>query len=423
MLRFAPSPTGDMHIGTLRVAIFNYILSKQSDEALIVRIEDIDKEKNIEGKDQEILDILGLFAIEYKEVIYQSNHLKYHRTMALQLLHDKKAFNCFCTPESIEAKKEAAKSAGRAYRYDGSCENLPADMTIDNMNPFVIRLKKPEKALHVKDIIKGEMTYKPDEIESFIIMDKDKYSTYNFACAVDDMISDISMVLRDESHLDDTPKQIAIRNALGYNKEITYAHLPSILNEREFTIKALLEEGYLPEAISNYLISLTCKSPKEIFSVEEASKWFDFSKVLDESITFDISKLRDINRQHLNMLDDKELSRYVGFADEDIGKLAKIYLDGVSTLKELRSKIEPIFASKQIPKDLENDADIVRKVILQAPHFEKFDEFKEYVLNESKIQQQSFLKIIALLLTGDDDTANISKLYAYLKNYIGEIVK
>ena len=118
MLRFAPSPTGDMHIGNLRVALFNALLSRQRNEPLMIRIEDTDKERNIEGKDKEILQILALFGIEYSDVIYQSNNLRFHRAMAIQLLQDKKAFNCFCTPEELEEKRELAKEQKRPFRYD-----------------------------------------------------------------------------------------------------------------------------------------------------------------------------------------------------------------------------------------------------------------------------------------------------------------
>jgi len=423
MLCFAPSPTGDMHIGSLRVAIFNYLLSKQSNEPLIVRIEDTHKEQNIEGKDQEILDILGLFGIEYQEVIYQSNNLRHHRAMALQLLHEKQAFSCFCTPKTLQAKHDAAKAAKKTYHYDGACENLPAELVIDNMNPFVIRIKKPEKALHVSDIIKGDSSFEPDDIDSFIIMNQDKNSTYNFACAVDDMISDISTVIRTEDYMSNTPKQIAVRQALGYNKEVKYAHLPNILNDKDLSVKWMLEEGFLPEAIANYLILVGNKVPKEIFTMKEALEWFSLKNISKSPVEFDMEKLRFINKEHLKMLDDKELSRYVGFADDDIGKMAKIYLDEVSTLKELRSKIEPIFAPKVVPKMFAGQAETMRNIIQAAPHFEEFNEFKSYLMEKSGLKGEFFFKPLRLLLTGAEDSPEVSELYPYLKNYLEEIIK
>ncbi|MEA1920140.1 MAG: glutamate--tRNA ligase [Campylobacterota bacterium] len=432
MLRFAPSPTGDMHIGNLRIAIFNSLLSQQKSEPLIVRIEDSDKERNIEGKDQEILDILGLFGIEHKELIYQSNYLKYHRTMALQLLHDKKAFSCFCTPETLKAKREAAQASKKEYRYDGTCQNLTADRVIDNTNPFVVRLKKQDNALHVKDIIKGEQSFEADDIDSVIIMHHDKSSTYNFACAIDDMISDISTVIQGDDHISDTPKQIAIRHALGYDKEIAYAHLPMILNDegekmgkrdKIFRVKWMLEEGFLPSAIANYLVLIGNKVPKEIFTMQEALAWFSLENISNTPARFDIDKLRAINKEHLRMLDAKELSRYVGFADEDIGEMTKIYLDEASTLKELRAKIEPIFAPKEIPEIWAKRAQTIRKVINSAPHFEAFDSFMSHLMKESGLEGELLLEPLRLLLTGAKHGPEVSELYPYLKNYLGEIIK
>ncbi len=432
MLRFAPSPTGDMHIGNLRVALFNYLLSQQRNEPLLVRIEDTDKERTIEGKDQEILEILALFGIEYKDAIYQSNHLRFHRTMALQLLQDKKAFNCFCTPETLEAKRAAAEAAGEPYRYDGACEHLPPEMTIDNPNPFVIRLKKPEEAIEVEDVVKGKNRFEPSDIDSFIIMQADKHPTNDFACAVDDMLADISVVIRGEDQMINTPKQIAIRNALGYDKKIEYAHLPMILNDEgnkmnmrdsASSVKWMLESGFLPEAIANYLILIGNKVPTEIFTIKEAIEWFDLNNISKSPERFDMEKLRYINKMHLKMLDPKELSRYVGFADSDIGELAKIYLDDASTLQELREKIAPIFAPKVIPEEFAEQAAQMREAIKAAPHFEVFDDFKAYLMQTTGLEGKSFLQPLRLLLGGAEQGPEVSTLYPYLKNYIGEIIK
>ncbi len=423
MFRFAPSPTRDMHIGNLRVAIFNYLLSKQLNEPLIIRIEDGDKERNIEGKEREILEILDLFGIEYRDVIYQSAHLKFHRGMALQLLNDKKAFNCFCTPARLEAKREAAKAAQKTYRYDGHCENLPPEVTIDNLNPFTIRLKKPAKTIALHDSIKGESSFAPEDIDSFIIMRADKHPTYSFACAVDDMLSDISTVIRDEEHLSDTPKQIAVRQALGYDKAIRYAHVPAILNDEDVSVKWLLEEGFLPDAIANYLIAIGNDVPQEVFSMSEALEWFSLEKISKDPVRFDLDGLRSFNKEHLKRLDAKELSRYVGFADEDIGNLARIYLDEASTLKELRAKIAPVFAPKVIPEALTEDAEILKNVIIKAPHFEAFEDFKSYLMKESGLDAERFSKPLRLLLSGAEHGPEVADMYPYLKNYLGEIVK
>ena len=417
MLRFASSPTGDMNIDNLRVAIFNYITSKQRNEDLIVRIEDTDKEKNIEGKDQEILDLLALFGIEYSQVIYQSQNVRFHTAMALQLMHEKKAFSCFCSPNWLEKKRKEAKEAKKAYKYDDACRDLHPELVIDNTNPFTIRINRPDE--------KGD-------VDSFIIMDQDKTPTYNFACAVDDMLSDISIVIRGEDHMSNTPKQEHIRNSLDYDKTVEYAHLPIMLSDNgkkmskhddASSVKWLLEEGYLPEAIANYLILIGNKLPQEIFNMKDAFEWFSLDKISKSPARFDIDMLKHINKQHLLNLDAKELSRYVGFADEEIGELARVYLEEAGTTKELRSKIEPIFSKKKIPKEFTGQINVMAETIKTAPYFEEYDDFKNYIMKESGLKDENFFQPLRLLLTGAEHGPDIAEIYKYLKNYIGEIVK
>jgi glutamyl-tRNA synthetase len=432
MLRFAPSPTGDMHIGNLRVAIFNYIVSKQRNEGLIIRIEDTDKERNIEGKDKEILEILDLFGIEYSQVMYQSENVRFHTAMALQLLVEMKAFNCFCSTEWLDKKRDEAKNSKTAYRYDDACASLPHELVIDNENPFTVRIRKPLKAIIVKDHIKGEIKFEPNDIDSFIIMRQDKTPMYNFACAVDDMLSDISLVIRGEDHVSNTPKQILIREALGYSKNIEYAHLPIILNDDgkkmskrddASSVKWLLEEGYLPSAIANYLILIGNKPPKEIFNIKEAIEWFSLENISKSPARFDINMLKHVNKEHLKMLDAKELSRYVGFADTEIGELAKIYLEEISTTKELKSKIKLIFSQKEILDELKESADMLTKAIKSAPYFDEYNDFKNYIMKESGLKGKNFFRPLRVLLTGSEHGPDIALVYKYIKNYIGEIVK
>ena len=432
MLRFAPSPTGDMHIGNLRVAIFNSLLSKQRNEPLMIRIEDTDKERNIEGKDKEILQILGLFGIEYVDVIYQSNNLRFHRAMAIQLLQNKKAFNCFCTPAELDKKRELAKEQHKPFRYDDTCTHLPAEQTIDNENPFTVRLQRPESSVKVEDVIKGEATFEPEEIDSFIILRAEKFPTYNFACAIDDMLGDISLVIRGEDHFSNTPKQIAIRDALGYDKTVEYAHLPIILNDEgkkmskrdnASSVKWMLEEGYLPEAIANCLILIGNKTPQEIFTMAEAVEWFDLRNLSKAPARFSMDKLRFINREHLRRMDDKELSRYVGFADDAIGRLAKLYLEEASTTKELKAKVGAIFGEKSVPEEFAESAEKIKAVIKAAPYFETFDELKQHVIDTTGIKGKPLFKSLRILLTGAEHGPELADVYACIKPYLGEIVK
>jgi glutamyl-tRNA synthetase len=331
--------------------------------------------------------------------------------MALQLVHEKKAFSCFCSDEWLDKKKAQAKEANQPYKYDDACRNLPPELVIDNTNPFSIRINRPTVSL------------KADALDSFTIMNQDKTPTYNFACAIDDMLSDISFVVRDEFYINDTPKQEYIRSCLGYEKKIKYVHIPNTLDCEKVSIKWLLEEGYLPEAISNYLILIGNQTPCKIFDTKDAIKWFALDNLSNSPIHFNLETLKDINQEHLKNLDAVELSRYVGFADAEIGKLAKVYLEEAKTTKELKSKIKPIFTSKTIPQEFEDLAKIMIDIIKEAPYFEDYDEFKSYIIKKSNFDGKDFLKVFRYLLTGTDNGPDIKEIYKYLKNYIGEIIK
>lgn len=433
MLRFAPSPTGDMHIGNLRVAIFNYIVSKQLQEDLVIRIEDTDVERNIEGKDKEILEILNLFSIEYKNVVHQSESLKYHQKIALQLMSQKKAFACFCSDGKLDELRQKATNEGKPFRYDGFCENLSDELVLNTNAPFTVRIKKPEHNIKFTDILKGDFDYAPFDVDSFIILRQDKTPTYNYACAVDDMIMDISIVIRGEDHVSNTPKQIHIRESLGYTKEIKYVHLPIILNaatgkkmskrDDASSVKWLVEEGFLPSAIANYLVLMGNKTPSEIFTLEEAILWFKIENVSKSAAKFDIDKLRFINRKHLEMLDDMRLSKILGFADSDIGKLGKLFLEEASTIKEIKEKIDLIFSLKTSCEDFENEFISIKELLKNAPYFENYDDLKNYIVEKTNLKGKSLFKPLRYILTGRDNGPNISDIYPLIKNYLGEIVR
>ena len=433
MLRFAPSPTGDMHIGNLRVAIFNYIVSKQLNEGLIIRIEDTEKERNIEGKDKEILEILNLFSIEYKSVFYQSENLKYHQKMALQLMTQKKAFACFCSDSKLEELKKESIKKGIAFRYDGFCETLSDETVLNTNAPFTVRLKKPEHNIKFTDLLKGDFEYAPFDVDSFIILRQDKTPTYNYACSVDDMLMDISMVIRGEDHVSNTPKQIHIRESLGYTKEIKYVHLPIILNAQTgkkmskrddaSSVKWLIDEGFLPSAIANYLVLMGNKTPTEIFTLEEAISWFKIENVSKSGAKFDIDKLRFINRKHIELLDEMRLSKILGFADNDIGKLAKLYLEEASTIKEIKSKLNNIFSQKSTLEGFEQESQTIKEVLKNSPYFENYDDLKDYVVQKTELKGKNLFKPLRYILTGVENGPNLTDIYPFIKNYIGEITK
>lgn len=423
MLRFAPSPIGDMHIGSLRVAILNYVVAQQKNDQFLIRIEDTDSERNIEGKDTEIMMLLEKFALKHDAVFHQTEHLNLHQTLAIRLLKDEKAFVCKCTQEEIEAEKAKAKENNEPYHYSGRCENLTQeDYTALKASDekFVIRLKKPNQNIIFQDLMQGEITSSPDEVDAFVILEVDAKPAYNFASAADDMMSNINLIIRDEMHLKNTAKQIHIKKCLGYEENTDYAHLPTILNTAEASsVKWLFEQGYLPDAILNYLLLLgNPKAPQEIFTLPEAIQWFDFNGLSKKEAAFDIEKLQFINREHLKLMDDRQLSTLFGFADADIGKLAKLYLEECSTTNELEEKIRPIFKAKNFKGEWGEEMQLMSDIIFQAPAFETYNEFKTHITNKSGITS---LEPLRYLLTGAKSGPELSEIYPFIKSYILEV--
>ena len=430
MLRFAPSPTGDMHIGNLRVALFNYIVAKQRGEKFLIRIEDTDTERNIEGKDKAILDILNVFNIKYDQVVYQSSNFKLHWKFATDLLTQKKAFVCFCTPEEIEKERIKANKEKRPYRYSGKCEELSDIEVLEREDePFVIRLKKPKSAIEFDDYIKGHLKFEPFDIDSFVILRQNKIPTYNFACAIDDMLYDISLIIRGEDHLSNTPKQIAIQKALNYDKKIEYAHLPIILNsdgkkmskrDKASSVLWLLEEGFLPEAIANYLILLGNKTPKEIFSLDEAIEFFDLKNLSKAPAKFDIDKLRFINREHLKQKEDLASLLQI---HKSLNDLAKVYLEEASTLKELKVKIDEVLAKRVLNEEWKEEIEILKKEILENELEDDYNEFKNRISKNTGLKGKKLFMPLRLLLTNQTHGPNISDIYPAIKDILKDLIR
>ena len=416
MLRFAPSPTGDMHIDTLRVAIINFLVAQQKEESFLVRIEDTaikESQEDREGKDTEIMQILEKFALAYESVFHQSEHLRIHQTLAVKLLEEGKAFVCTCTPELAEADNSCL----------GCCENKDKKEHAklkESATPFVLRLKKPKIAIKFHDLLEGDMSTHPDEVDTFIILRADGTPTANFATACDDMLSGVTMVIRDAEHLKHTPRQIYIQKLLDYNIETIYAHLPTLTDTN--SVKWMFEQGYVPDAIINYLLLLGNNHvPNEIFTLPEAITWFMLENLSQTTSKFDIDKLRFINREHLRRMDDKQLSTLFGFADADVGKLAKLYLEEASTINELALKIRPIFAPKIFECKWQEEMKVMQNIIFNAPMIDDFNAFKNYIMLESQLKEEKIIKPLRVLLTGAEHGPNLSDIYPLIKSYLLEI--
>ncbi len=391
MLRFAPSPSGDMHLDNLQIALVNYLVAQQKNDKFLVRIEDVNVEEMVEGKDTEIMMILEKFALKHDAVFHQSEHLNLYQTLALRLLKEKKAFVCQCTDENASCSS--------------NCEGLTKQeytQLKESGEPFVVRVKRDE------------------DISDFVILKTDGKPSYNFACASDDMMSDIDPIIRDEKYLNETAKQKYIKQLLGYKKESEYVHLATI--KESPSVKSLFEQGFVPDAILNYLILVgDPKAPKEVFRLPDAIEWFELENMPDIAEHFDLEKLRYLNTEHLKLIDDKILSTLFGFADANIGKLAKVYLKECSTINELEEKIRPIFKPKDFSNEWGKEMKILSDVIFDAPILETFDAFKTHLITHSGLKEDELMKPLQQLLTGTADGAKLSEIYPYIKSYILEV--
>ena len=408
MYRFAPSPTGDMHIGNLRAALINYLCSLQDKSGFVLRIEDTDKERNIEGKDTEIMAILSEFGVKWQTLYYQSKNLKFHQEFAHKLLSEGKAFLCFCDEETLAAKKQKAKDENKPYRYDGACENLSSEEVFNNPRPAVVRLKIPKDAdFSFVDGIKGKVEFEPSNFDSFVLLRADKTPTYNFACAIDDMLEGVTCVIRGEDHVSNTPRQNLIRRALGYTQE------------NSSSVKWLLETGYMSEAIANYLLLLGNKTPCEIFSLDEAKEWFSLDKLSKSPAKFDEDKLAQINREHIKRASDERLKE-LGIPKP---ALARFYTQESSLIPEIKEKISAIYSKKDFPDEWRENSKALKEQILEFQTFpETFKEFQSELMAKTALKGKGFFMPLRLLLTGAQHGPELSELYALIKDDLREIV-
>ncbi|HOM33087.1 MAG TPA: glutamate--tRNA ligase [Candidatus Paceibacterota bacterium] len=373
-VRIAPSPTGYFHIGTARTALFNYLVARKYNGKFILRIEDTDKERSKKEYEEDILENLKWLKLFWDEGIEvdgpygpyrQSERLDIYEKYLKELINKGLAYYCFCTVEELEYKRQEMMSRGEAPRYDGHCRNLSQEEIeekLKNKTPYVIRLKMPEKEIIISDLIRGKVKFNTKLIGDFIIAKGLRNPLYNFSVVVDDYEMHINYVIRGEEHLPNTPRQIAIYEAFGWEPPI-FAHLPLILNPDrskmskrfgDVAMKDFRKKGYLPEAIINFLVFLGWHLPEkngetinEILTLDEIIEQFDFFRIQKAGAIFNIDKLDWINAEYIERLPIDELTSYaVPFLTEKFGeniltdiefikKIIETHRQRIKTLAEL----------------------------------------------------------------------------------------
>jgi len=304
--RFAPSPTGTLHIGGVRTALFNYVYAKQNDGLFLIRIEDTDRERSTKEYEKDILDNLSSIGLSPdQKPINQSERNEIYTKAAEKIVESGNAYWCDCSPEELDKMRNEQTAAGIKPMYDGRSRNLG----LERSEKTVLRLATPEDGdIIVNDIIRGEIKFNNNELDDLILLRSDGTPTYHLCNVVDDYEQNVTTVIRGEDHISNTPRQIHIQNALGY-PELEYAHLPLVLGTDKkrlskrnaaTSLEEYREKGYLDSAILNTLARLGwSKGDKEIFYLNDLIKDFDIKEVQKAGAIFDISKLDWLNSQHL----------------------------------------------------------------------------------------------------------------------------
>ncbi|HNU96941.1 MAG TPA: glutamate--tRNA ligase [Candidatus Portnoybacteria bacterium] len=375
-VRFAPSPTGFLHIGSLRTVLLDYLFSKKEKGDFILRIEDTDQERFTEGAIESLLKTLKTFKIKFDEgPFYQSKRLDIYNKHAEQLLKEEKAYYCFCTKERLEKMREEQIANKQAPMYDQHCRNLDKKTIEENLKnkaPYTIRMKVPAgETIKFHDLLHGEIEFKTDLIDDQILIKSDGFPTYHFAVVIDDHLMKISHAMRGEEWISSTPKHLLLYKYLNWKPPI-FIHLSLMLNKNggklskrkgDVAVESFLENGYLPEALINF-IGLTILSvkdkEKEILSLNDLIKMFNWNKVHKNPAILDIDKLDWINSQYIKQIPIKELTKLClpylpkdsDLNEKTIEKIIKLEQPRMNKLSDIGESSDFFFKELDYNKDL-----------------------------------------------------------------------
>ncbi len=383
--RFAPSPTGFLHIGGARTALFSWAYARKHGGTFILRIEDTDVERSTPEAVQAILDGMSWLNLDYDEgPFYQMRRMDRYKSVLQQMLDEGTAYYCYTSPEELDALREAQRARGEKPRYNGQWrpeQGKVLPVPPDGIKP-VVRFKNPQHGVTAwNDMVKGRIIFENSELDDLIIARADGTPTYNFCVVVDDWEMGITHVIRGDDHVNNTPRQINILKALGATVP-RYAHLSMILGDdgtklskRHGAVSVMQydEDGYLPEAVINYLARLGWShGDKEIFSVKEFCSWFDLDHITPSAAQFNTEKLNWVNQQYLKQTDNARLAALVrprlearGVTVNDVPVLASIvslYKERVTTLIELADAAEVFYIEMHPAQEL-LDAHLLPEVL------------------------------------------------------------
>ena len=448
-VRFAPSPTGYLHIGSIRTALFNYLFAKHNDGKFLLRIEDTDTERSSKKMIENILESLKWLGLNYDEkIVYQSDNIEKHKQAADKLLEEGKAYRCFCTKEELQKDKLKTASENRYYKYSGRCRSLTDEQIkkkLEKGEIFSIRFKTPEGITKFKDRVYKSISVNNSEIDDFIIVRSDGSPTYNFAVVVDDSDMEITHVIRGEDHLSNTPKQILIYLAL--NRSVPkFAHVPLITDPEKkrlskrtgaVSVEEYRKMGFTQEGLINGLVHLGWGTGqnKTIFTIKELIKNFELNHVSKKRAVFDYEKIKWINGKYISSMSAKKLFPLVVenwkknslITDEKIISNKKRLLAIIDLLKS-RMRLIPDFSILgkyffKSPQKYEEDAVqkhwtkekvefLLERLIIEYTNTKDFnlktsEEIVRRITFENKVKAGVLIHALRLAITGFSISPNI----------------
>ncbi len=447
-VRIAPSPTGFLHIGTARTALFNYLFAKKQQGIFILRIEDTDIERSFPKFERDIMENLKWLGIEWDEGPYrQSERGEIYTKYLKKLLSENKAYHCFCSKEELEAQRQYQMSIGQAPRYTGKCRELSPEKVQEYLTQgksSIIRFKVPAKKVKFNDLIRGEVEFDTGLIGDMAIVKKTGQGfspLYNFSVVIDDFEMKISHVIRGEDHLSNTPKQILIQEALGFPQP-KYAHLPLILGpdrsklskrHAAVSITEYRKAGYLPEALNNFMAFLGWNpgTEREIFGLNSLVKEFSLKQVQKAGAIFNIKKLDWLNGFYIRQKSIEKLTELClpclpkGVDLNELKKIVALYQERLKKLSEITNLTKFFFKERlEYPKtllrwkemsdkEIKNSLDKLRKILskIKAEDFHKenlekilFPEAEKFA-KERAGDRGYFLWPLRVALTGEKTSA------------------
>ncbi len=445
-VRYAPSPTGYIHIGNLRTALYNFLFARHTGGKFIVRIEDTDRTRFVPGAVENLINTLKWVGLDYDEgpeiggnfaPYFQSQRLAIYKEYADYLIKNKKAYYCFCTHERLTRLREEQSKTTKDTRYDKHCLNLPEEEIQKNIaegKPYVIRLNvQPGMKIAFKDIIRGDVEFSSDVIDDQILVKSDGFPTYHLANIIDDHLMEISHVIRGEEWLPSVPKHILLYEAFGW-RHPQFAHLPLLLNpdrsklskrQGDVAVEDYRKKGYLKEALINFiaLLGWTAGDDKEIYTFEELIKSFSLERVNDSGAVFDIEKLKWLNEEHLRSKPDDVLIKMLreempekynqsDFTDDYLQKVVEVMKPRISFIKDIFEKgfyffEEPTtYEETALKKNWKtNSSDILKKYsekisLLENPTKEDYEKALVETSTEMNVGKGAIIHPLRLAVSG-----------------------